>query len=225
MTATRAWCLSDTMLDTLVIMRKVTAVAEPLILQQLRSSGVRNRRKQQKRFLDTGVRSYPMWDFYDNVAAKKAFREYSQHMFDDSHWVCIHQRTEATSLRLFRSLSAAACSTYELAIVKGRRWDVKIYNFLRWEEDTQRDYDAAPVCTYGEYVGTIHERFGKELSNPVCKAELWLGLMLSESDTADCERMHSRNERRRKHRVWNSSFSFSVLSAWATVDSSYGEDL
>ena len=62
---TRKWILSGTMLDDLVIERKIFSPGERMIEKQLHSSSLAWEKQQREKLLRTGSRSSQMWEAYE----------------------------------------------------------------------------------------------------------------------------------------------------------------
>ena len=215
----KTWLATPTScLDDFTLYASWVAVTETMMLQSLKLSGTNWEKKQQREFLETGKRSFRLWELFNDKPAHEVLGKASRMIFvEDS--LPLFNKTEKTQLAVFLVASRMGGACYISRIVRNRNWDTKLYHTLR-DPVSLASLKTCKRCVLEGVAGEHRDRYQTSVGQHVANSELQCGLVMSHIDTGDNERIHSRNDRRRRTRNATHVTDLESLSA-AFVNSEF----
>ena len=213
---TRAWICSDRVTDDCIVGRIQYEGCRCLIHGQMKLSGRRWEEAQQKRYIETGQRSYQLWEAYERRDSKAFLRTNAELMFrGDRRWELVEGKTELKQLELFLTCSRQGATEYELVECRNRR---PPYSTIYSPKDAALRAEIMRLkrCTCDLFTEQ-HIQFHGDLARPSSQVELKVIAIGGGTDTLSTERHHSKNERRARFRVWSHTQDLPSLSTWHTT--------
>lgn len=219
---TKVWASSGAFVDEMVIAQLLYKPMSHRMLHQLSTTGVQWERHQQRKFAETGSRSYTMCLAADGEDDKRLLREASALASSPAEWGLVQRRSEDVALVVFRTTSRMGAATFDLLCRRHRHWPYKLFNILH-NKEVATELAQAPECTLDPFTAGFRRRYGMEnLAGDAALAELTCLAAVCQTDTASTERWHSRNQRRSRARVWTHVQDFESLSAHFLAQRSRG---
>ena len=123
----RSWMLSGTYANGLTFAALIHGTLEKQNLRQLAQTAKKAKLKEHAKMLNTGERTYQLWDAYEDKITTDFLKEVTSMLFDSEAWRLIRETTEWDQLKAFKLPSRAGGLCYQLIRVRHRKTPFKTF--------------------------------------------------------------------------------------------------
>ncbi|CAK0810949.1 unnamed protein product [Prorocentrum cordatum] len=211
----RAWMLSGAVEDGMFLGTVLATRADACVSRQLATSGSSFEKAQQHRVSLGQPRTYEAWLAHEDANAIELLSGAYLAIFDVAAWYPLQDRTEATALKVYRMLARMGGVADHLVHRANRNWPLPLLYSLK-DPSIVQVLGETKSCLPDECTEDFCSFYAGRLDSAEAMSELKGVLVMTDTDTADAERLHSVNQRAARFRVWTHIESVEEVSAHFT---------